>query len=246
MHDPYTYPSMEEKIFHILPGYEINAAVTKSEVNYLKPPYSKKDCVKATQLQDYANLALEPPYSYESCLIKCVNDFMFKCNCSFFTQGQDACSLYDALACAIPYLINDLSYLELKNCSFCLPLCSAVEYKVELSYLEYPNMYVKGLPLRNETLLKKYYVGLNVYYDTMRYSVTTQLPALKLEGLLSSFGGLMGLCLGASALSVLELLDFVCTSCMQCFSRSIKVKKIVSTPQNQQNQNSVSPRKCHK
>ena len=50
---------------------------------------------------------------------------------------------------------------------------------------------------------------IGVYYPELSYTITEQKPAFELGSLLSEVGGFLGLLLGASVLTVCELLDYI-------------------------------------
>lgn len=224
VHDPTSYPLMEEHGFAVPPGLEVYARTTKSQVQYLKKPYSERDCVATEQLKDYAKHSFGLKYSPESCAIKCTDDFVKTCNCSFYSFLNDSCSMYDSVTCALPLLRNIPPETQQQICQTCLPLCSATQYRVHLSQMAFPNeAAVSAMDSVLNTsssselvqLLRTDYLRLNVYYESMRYSVTQQLPVLGIAELWSRIGGLMGLCLGASLLTLIEWVDFGCTFCIK-------------------------------
>eukprot|EP00058_Branchiostoma_floridae_P006648 XP_002592136.1 hypothetical protein BRAFLDRAFT_85007 [Branchiostoma floridae] len=50
---------------------------------------------------------------------------------------------------------------------------------------------------------------LNVYYESLNYELIQQMPAIETEGLLGDLGGQMGLFLGASFLSLVEIFEYL-------------------------------------
>ena len=67
--------------------------------------------------------------------------------------------------------------------------------------------------------VKKHIIRLSVYYESFTTDTFIDQPLQDIEGLLSDFGGLMGLFVGASLISVLEVLSLVVTS---LFRRLVK------------------------
>ena len=68
---------------------------------------------------------------------------------------------------------------------------------------------------------------MDVFYPELSYSKIQHQKAFTSASLLSEFGGIMGLLLGASALSICELLDFIVLSVMnKANSNKVNVKKI--------------------
>lgn len=50
---------------------------------------------------------------------------------------------------------------------------------------------------------------LNVFYDTMSYSIIQESPSLTSDTLIANIGGNLGLFTGASMLSVIELVELI-------------------------------------
>ncbi|XP_078581875.1 acid-sensing ion channel 3-like [Branchiostoma floridae x Branchiostoma japonicum] len=50
---------------------------------------------------------------------------------------------------------------------------------------------------------------LNVYYEALNYESIVQIPAIETEGLLGDLGGQMGLFLGASFLTLVEVFEYL-------------------------------------
>jgi len=57
-----------------------------------------------------------------------------------------------------------------------------------------------------ENVSKSYY-GLRVYYEDLKYTLIKQQPKIELFGLISNVGGTLGLFLGFSFISLLELFE---------------------------------------
>ena len=50
-------------------------------------------------------------------------------------------------------------------------------------------------------------IKFNIYYDSLAYKITTESKAMDMVALLSNIGGTLGLFLGVSVLTIVELLD---------------------------------------
>lgn len=57
-----------------------------------------------------------------------------------------------------------------------------------------------------ETRLRSHMLSLNFYYENLAYYEITESPQYTWSDIVSSIGGSLGLCLGASLLSIVELL----------------------------------------
>ena len=55
--------------------------------------------------------------------------------------------------------------------------------------------------------MSKSFYGLRVYYQDLKYTLIKQQPKIELFGLISNVGGTLGLFLGFSFISLLELFE---------------------------------------
>ncbi|ELT89782.1 hypothetical protein CAPTEDRAFT_189865 [Capitella teleta] len=70
-------------------------------------------------------------------------------------------------------------------------------------------------------------VNLNIYYKDLNCRKVRQKPAYDILAFFSDFGGYMGLLLGASVVSIIELFDWCLYRCL--FQR--KIQSLISTVQ---------------
>ena len=64
----------------------------------------------------------------------------------------------------------------------------------------------KGLNLSHNNIYKSF-AKININYETMQYKITEHKISIKLEDLLSNFGGTLSLFLGISFISFIEILN---------------------------------------
>ena len=57
-----------------------------------------------------------------------------------------------------------------------------------------------------ENVSKTYYL-INVYYEDLKYTLISQQPKIELFGLISNLGGILGLFIGFSFISLLEIIE---------------------------------------
>ena len=69
------------------------------------------------------------------------------------------------------------------------------------------NSFIKrAYPDMTEESLKSHMLSLNFFYENLDYYEITETPRYTWSDMVSSIGGSLGLCLGASLLSIFELL----------------------------------------
>lgn len=108
-----------------------------------------------------------------------------------------------------------------RNVSECLNLCpkecTSIEFDIFSYFSLYPNdRYALDLQSKTPLLnglslidLKESLILLNINYQTMTTTIVEETPAMTFETLLGSLGGQLGLFLGMSFLSFMEIFEIV-------------------------------------
>ena len=195
----------------------------------------------------YYNRILNSPYQYsqEFCFIECFQDNVLqKCNCTYpyyFSLLSVSCKNTDQVICAANYFyqISEALVPVSLSCSEQCPLeCNSTEYSYSLTsqrssgygYTQYiiENPHLSSdfntTPINSDTASNKF-VQLNVYYDSLTYSVSTDTPSMDIVAFLANIGGTLGLFLGLSLLSVCELI-YVLVEIVLASKSKIKRNKV--------------------
>ena len=175
-------------------------------------------------------------YTQQSCVIQCFQlNVINKCNCSYSSYfslfNEKVCQ--EEITCAeqewksifssekLKNGLNRVFYKDkIKNCLSLCPLeCNQTFYETKLSFLKtiswkfYHGLIERNLssgfltlPISPEKALESF-VSLNVFYESLSYSLTIESPQLDLFSLLASIGGNLGLILGVSLFSICELVE---------------------------------------
>lgn len=107
----------------------------------------------------------------------------------------------------------------------CFPLCplecASQKYTGLVSFSDYPTDYGERALLENpivqkiysnssySTSLRSNVLSLNIYYDKLAFTKVEEFASLDLITLLSNIGGIMGLFLGISVLSFVEIFEIL-------------------------------------
>ena len=97
----------------------------------------------------------------------------------------------------------------------CLPVCSYTGYNYQVSSTKFPNQLISpyakenGWPVTNETEMARRYVQVHVYFEDMVYTISDQQASMNIAQLVANVGGQMGLWIGASVISLIEVFDFI-------------------------------------
>ena len=76
--------------------------------------------------------------------------------------------------------------------------------------------------------MKEHYALVTVFFETMEYTKTVQRPAVSYQSVISDIGGLLGVTLGASIITVVELAEFGCLTLFQWVGKGHKKKTQVN------------------
>jgi hypothetical protein len=146
-----------------------------------------------------------------------------KCNCILKDRDVWQCSNNNYnITCNNDLVDNFYSkyYVE------CLPLCPLEckenNFIISTSFLSYPHLSRANSLLNNSIIkahisniskefavdtLRKYVLSVYIYYDDLEYIIIKKSPKIDWLDLISSIGGIMGIFLGTSFLSFIELID---------------------------------------
>jgi len=230
LHDPYTVPRIDELGFAVSPGKETLVAVQEVRVKKLPPPYNGSNCTDTTEETFQNPLKFYEQYSKDSCRLACETDFIYNsCNCTpyYFVDTYRNCSLIEYYICAHAakeeYKQNDTHEL---SCD-CPDACDNTYYTTSVSTAEYPSdLVIESIaPIFNvtETYIRKNFLELQVYHEELSYEMIEQIEAYSPADLQSDIGGNLGLCIGGSFISLLEVFEFLL---LLCYNGCKKVGKV--------------------
>ena len=217
----------------VMPGTSTHIALNREFKNILPEPYSS--ClIDSYDKSNYFNsdlyqLIKNSPYDYTQnfCLIQCFNKLIVDtCGClltSFRSLTNNSfCFTFTQISCANNaywnvYLQND--YIQ----NVCLPKCPLECYSTKFTHSTsifdvHGDLYVNKIQINSNLALNfvteqinvetvaKSFVRLNVFYDSLSYSITEEAPQWDAFSLIANIGGNLGLFLGVSFFSLCEIL----------------------------------------
>ena len=225
-----TFYSSGEGIF-LSPGFRTNIAVDREFKSILPKPYSncKIDSNSPQFIQglDLYNSISPTNYKYtqQLCFNECYQKFIFqRFNCTdsnyFSLLNESKCShdLSDSIL-DMGYVFG--SEFINKNCLSACPLeCEQIFYMNSISfsqineYNQFLNQFDSNSNLKSDLInrnfkkeIKNSFVQVNVFYDSLSYTLTTESPQWDAITLFGSIGGNLGLFLGGSVFSLCELIE---------------------------------------
>ncbi|XP_072040591.1 acid-sensing ion channel 1C-like isoform X3 [Amphiura filiformis] len=206
VHDQSDPPLMDSYGIALPPGFHSFVGVRKVEYDNLIPPHGK--CNKSKILDYYE------PYTLSGCFIECRLQYIIQaCNCKpvRYPGNFPVCSPYESTTC-VSQVLQDLTSGSNGSCDCTVP-CHYEEFRTSVSYATYPSVsagvdtqskYGVDVDYQRENL-----VLVDVYYEELNFQLVNQTKAMTLPSLISDVGGNLGLFLGASLLTIGEVIDYI-------------------------------------
>ncbi|CAH3149477.1 unnamed protein product [Pocillopora meandrina] len=232
VHRQNTLPIVGRLGFSVGPGTSVFAGIRKKRVINLPKPY-ESNCYdgKMDAITDHTT------YTISSCLSLCETRSLIKeCGCRNMEMsglnGTKPCKTKKELTCLLKAQAT-FQTLKKNQCDCPVP-CGAISYEPYLSYAAFPSVgYLSrffkagenntywtaekikqtqqwlSLTFMDTIYIRQNFLELRVYFQDLNYQVIEETPAYELESLLGEIGGQVGLCVGASLLTVLEFCDVI-------------------------------------
>jgi hypothetical protein len=239
---------MSNSYFLLLKGIETSMAVDRIISKQLPHPYSNCgiDNENPEYLDSFLYKMFENSniqYSQQLCIDLCLQTFFIDdCNCtsnsffSFFnitncqTESQSICSFNTYLET----ILKNENFIN-QNCienGLCPLECNHTEFRISQSYSKFSIGNYVDYVLNHPGFKSKYdekemsledvengIVKLNIYYDSLTYTESTESVSINFVSLFSSIGGFMGLFLGMSVMTLVEILEIIINILYETFLR---------------------------
>uniref|UniRef100_A0A8C9Q899 Acid sensing ion channel subunit 3 n=1 Tax=Spermophilus dauricus TaxID=99837 RepID=A0A8C9Q899_SPEDA len=188
-------PIIDQLGFGAAPGYQTFVSCQKQQLSFLPPPWG--DCSSVSLDPDFEpelsdplspspSPSPNPPYSLMGCRLVCETRYVArKCGCRMMHMpgGAPVCSPQQYKDCANPALW--------------IPSRAAARYLAR----KYN---------RSEAYIAENVLILDIFFEALNFETVEQKKAYEVSELLGDIGGQMGLFIGASLLTILEILDYLC------------------------------------
>ncbi|XP_034545926.1 acid-sensing ion channel 1B isoform X1 [Notolabrus celidotus] len=200
-------PFIDQLGFGVAPGFQTFVSCQEQRLTYLPPPWG--DCKATPMDSDFFST-----YSITACRIDCETRYLVEnCNCRMVHMPGDApyCTPEQYKECADPAL----DFLVERDNDYCVceTPCNMTRYGKELSFVKIPSKasakYLAKKFNKTEQYIADNILVLDIYFEALNYETIEQKKAYELAGLLGDIGGQMGLFIGASILTILELFDYL-------------------------------------
>ncbi|KAL9703314.1 hypothetical protein quinque_006832 [Culex quinquefasciatus] len=222
LHSPVDYPHISNKFVRISRNREIAIAVKPQIIT------------TSTGLRDYTPegrqcffnheryLQFFREYTQNNCELECLTNFtLYYCGCVRFSMlrtprtavcetNQIMCMLKaEETLLEMDVVTQGNSEPNFRAKCNCLPACTSVQYdlevtQTELEWYRYWETFAEDLSKLEGTQMAR----LGVYYKESQFITSRRSELYGLTDFLANCGGLLGLCMGVSLLSLVELLYF--------------------------------------
>lgn len=220
IHNSSSIPFNDFDLINVAGGFETNIAIVQEHITKLSEPYS--DCVqdsKPFKTNMYiSTLSKFGKYQQKYCIYLCYYEHMKDlCGCYFVEvygiKYSETCNISKTIECLEKY---DQLFEPIECLKLCPNECESIRYYNQISQSNFPSR------LSFDILINKYpniffdyeknkssLLTINVYHDDISLRTIKDTPAKTIIQLVAEIGGFMGLCIGASLLTIVELADFL-------------------------------------
>jgi len=227
------YPSINEG-YTVAPGIETNLEVSRVFNQKLGPPHS--NCIQEPSYLDgttnshlhQAIVESNQSYRQNDCFKLCLQqEIINKCGCYSNLFGKlnstNSCQSSENNNCMVSITKLFFEGNVLKTClPYCPSECDTQSFSVSISSSLYP-IHSYALELMNNSIInskflnesispekvKNSVLSVNVSYKDLSFIVIGQQPKLILPDLVSNVGGILGVFIGMSLLSLVEIIEIL-------------------------------------
>ena len=229
VHAPDEVPLVGQYGFSVPPGSVGMAAVQVRQNLNARSPYG--DCVDTAALSFTNPLKYYDTYTATACKLENRVDFIYKrCKCRMYYDPSTLpiCRSVDDVLCWMKAKENftrtGLKYMR----EACPPTCVSMSYATKVSYAQFPAPHlideIADQTNLSHTDVSRNLLQLNVFFEEVSVRVVQQQPAYTATALFSDTGGLMGLCMGASLLTLVELGELLVLRVIRVFKDTCRHK----------------------
>ncbi|KAF8782096.1 Kinesin-like protein KIF21A like protein [Argiope bruennichi] len=222
IHDPRSLPISREGGFDVRHGDTTSLSIRYSEINRLGPPWGL--CAKDGD--NTTSSYLQIPYNQIACERQCLNTAVFRrCECyhrRFMTgtprpTGERLCTP-EKDRC-FETVLQDINEEKIE-CNCPVP-CKEIKYKITISRSKLNKEFIRlvkkaksmkviqGVLSTVEPEFKLDLLGVSVFYQDLSVTNVSETSIYSFEFLIANIGGSLGLFLGASFITFVEIVEFL-------------------------------------
>lgn len=217
-HSPIETPKVANYGFFISTGLEtkvvISPKISQASELIRKIPIRQRQCIFANE----ANLSYYNIYSKKNCEMECSSKLTeLWCNCTLyfmprkFNNGSKICNRKKA-SCYEQILYNIAYSHPEYSCNYCLPACFEINYGREISSARLGTggfLTAESIPSRDVDYIQNNLAIIHIFFVDNSYGGFTKSELIGFTEFLSNTGGLLGLFMGFSVISLIEIIYFL-------------------------------------
>ncbi|KAF0026321.1 hypothetical protein F2P81_021058 [Scophthalmus maximus] len=200
-------PYIHQLGFGVSPGFQTFVSCQEQRLTYLPQPWGNCRSTSKEKIPGYDT------YSISACRLLCeTNEVMRVCNCRMVHMPGTA----DICPPSKINCVDKALAQQQKNSGDTCPCetpCNLTRYGKELSMVKIPSKgsarYLSRKYDKSEDYIRDNFLVLDIFFEALNYETIEQKKAYDVAGLLGDIGGQMGLFIGASILTILEILDYM-------------------------------------
>lgn len=247
VHNQSYHPLIPDEGIQIPSGKSNSVAIKRTFLKKLEHPFS--DCISEGSNYNsdlYRYTISISKYTQKYCLKFCYQKLVIE-KCSCINSQYRIFNLNDTKPCLTPsqlecmFQVNEIFYSNdyiKNNCEpYCPIECTVIDYSLNVFGTDFPGYGYANFMTRQATSpyyrtenpsfhsdIKKEILEVNVFYDSETYVEIFDQPSLDVSSFVSNIGGQLGLFLGMSMLSMIEILDLLLRVILNFVHRRTVVK----------------------
>ncbi|CDQ57832.1 unnamed protein product [Oncorhynchus mykiss] len=200
-------PYIHQLGFGVSPGFQTFVSCQEQRLTYLPQPWGNCRSTSDQMIPGYDT------YSISACRLRCeTREVLRECNCRMVHMPGTADICTPSNIKCVDKALALLQKSTGDSCP-CETPCNLTRYGKELSMVKIPSKgsarYLSRKYDKSEEYIRDNFLVLDIFFEALNYETIEQKKAYDVAGLLGDIGGQMGLFIGASILSILEILDYV-------------------------------------
>ncbi|XP_051997114.1 acid-sensing ion channel 4-B-like [Xyrauchen texanus] len=222
-------PYIHQLGFGVSPGFQTFVSCQEQRLAYLPQPWGNCRASSEPVIPGYDT------YSISACRLHCEStQVQRECNCRMVHMPGDADFCTPSKIKCVDKALALLQKSTGDICP-CETPCNMTRYGKELSMVKIPSRgsarYLSRKYQKSEEYIRDNFLILDIFFEALNYETIEQKKAYDIAGLLGDIGGQMGLFIGASILTILEIFDYIYEVV------KYKIKRLLKPNKSQKHQN---------
>ncbi|XP_077980560.1 uncharacterized protein LOC144435805 [Glandiceps talaboti] len=219
-------PFPEDIGITVSPGQATSIGLRKNDISRQGGNYGN-----CTSGDEYYIVNTEFKYSVNLCVKECLQkNLIERCSCvTDILLDEDKCSYVNTTQQRCRQIVQGLFEDYELNCT-CKNPCEETSYSTMVSSSIWPSERYEShlygvlseksikaaITLQDVDASRLNLVRLKVFFEELNFQSIVQTPKYNMASLLSSIGGTLGLYIGLSIITIMEIIVFLCHSCIFC------------------------------